>query len=479
MKKRILSFFLAILLLLTVLPVSNVFAAEDMKGYATDFTDSDETVSGWALDELVKGQYYGVYPVSWDDKDMTAPITQGQIRILLAQFRLKILNTDCVTKNPDTIYSFSKKITVEKIIDTFYTMLTGMEFTSDIGINGKTALKFMKDNGIYTGTNGELKLTDACSIEQACVIAIRLVTYVYDKLDAASKGFLWVTKSGGNTVYMLGSIHLATTDIYPLSEDIIKAYESSDALVEELDALNIKGAMSVASLGMYTDGTSLKDHVSAETYKKVIELGALYGYKEDILSLFKPWYLYSIFSSLAYTGNGDGEAADEASSLGIDMNFLVNAYLTGKPVMEVEGYEFQAKVLDSFSDELEEYLLNFTIDQIQKGIDTNDNETTQLLNLALELWHEGDVETFLSVNSSEDENPELSTDDPKEAQLLNEYNEKLITQRDKGMADYIDKLLKAEGSSTYFVVVGSGHYISDHSVIDILKEKGYEITQIK
>ncbi len=55
----------------------------------------------------------------------------------------------------------------------------------------------------------------------------------------------------------------------------------------------------------------------------------------------------------------------------------------------------------------------------------------------------------------------------------------MITKRDIGMAAYIDMLLKGEGSTTYFVVVGSGHFISAYSVLDILKEKGYEITQIK
>jgi uncharacterized protein YbaP (TraB family) len=47
------------------------------------------------------------------------------------------------------------------------------------------------------------------------------------------------------------------------------------------------------------------------------------------------------------------------------------------------------------------------------------------------------------------------------------------------MAEYIDTLLNMEGSTTYFVIVGSSHYISEYSVLDILEEKGYEITQIK
>lgn len=477
MKKRLLSIIMTILLLLTMLPASSVLAAEKVKGYDAGITAN--AYSDWLANDLFDGYSYGIYPAAWEDKDMSAPITQAQLRILMAKFRLKLLETDCVIKNSDTIYQFGKKITVEKVIDTFYSMLSEMEFKSDIGIQGKKAADFMKENGIYDNTDGELALSDSCSMEQACAITARLVTYVYDKLDAASKGFFWVTKSGGNTVYMLGSIHFAANKIYPVSEKVLEAYESSDALVEEINPLDISGQLKFAALGVYMDGTTLKDHVSAETYKKVIDLGAKYGLPEETLAICKPWYLYISFTSLAYTGNGDEAAATEAAALGIDMNFLTKAYLSGKPVMEVEGYEYQGKVLDSFSDELEEFLLNTTIDQVTEGIETNDNESAQFIDMALELWHEGDVETFLANNTSEDEYPELSASDLKEVELLEEFNDKLLTQRDKGMADYIDNLLKAEGSNTYFVIVGSAHYISDHSVIDMLKEKGYEITQIK
>jgi len=47
------------------------------------------------------------------------------------------------------------------------------------------------------------------------------------------------------------------------------------------------------------------------------------------------------------------------------------------------------------------------------------------------------------------------------------------------MADNIESLLKTEGSSTYFVVVGAAHYIGDNSVINILEDKGYVITRMK
>jgi uncharacterized protein YbaP (TraB family) len=395
--------------------------------------------------------------------------------------RFKMLNTNCIKDSKDIYYKFTKNLTVKEVLNTYYKLLSAYEYTTDLGLKKTSALDFMKDNGIFTGKNGELGLNDKCTIEQACVFAARIVTCVYDKLDAASKGFFWVAKSGENTVYMLGSVHMASNDIYPFSEEMLNAYKSADALAVELNLFDQAGAMKVAELGMYTDGTTFKDHVSEETYKKMVELGAKMGVPEQQLNMFKPWYLYTSFAALASTTSGDAAEAAQAAALGIDYNFTTNALIYGKPVLEIEGYEFQGKVLDSFSDELEEYLLNSTIDEVNDVIAGTVDKGSEDLDEILELWRTGDADAFKKYTSLEYEYPELYVQDTTdvEKKLIEEFMDKLLKQRDKGMADYIDGLLKAEGSKTYFIIVGSGHYISDYSVLDRLKEKGYEINQIK
>ncbi len=111
---------------------------------------------------------------------------------------------------------------------------------------------------------------------------------------------------------------------------------------------------------------------------------------------------------------------------------------------------------------------------------TGDN--SNFLSKALDYWKMGDVESFLKITSSStdlDDQLELTDEDKKIQELFDEYYDKMITQRDKGMANKIDQMLKEEGNNTYFVVVGSAHYISDYSVLDMLEEMGYEINQIK
>jgi uncharacterized protein YbaP (TraB family) len=481
MKKRILSLLMALMLglsFVSAVPVSHASAAtaEEITTYA-----GGQNFSDWAMMDLITGDTYGIYPLEWYNNDMTAPITRVQLRKVIAEVRVKLFGTDAVTDKLDNLYYFKKYSTVEEVLVYYYQMLTEFTFTKDLGLNGKTAVQFMKTNGIYGTVSGEQSLKDRCSVEQACVIGTRVVTFVYKQLGAGSKGFLWKTTSGENTVYMLGSIHMASTDIYPMSSDILQAYASADALAVELNMYDTVGATQMAMLGIYTDGTTLKDHVSEETYKKTIALAAKYGYSEDIIAMCKPWYIYVTFAAISSTDSGSVSEATQAANLGIDINFTTNALVTGKTILEVEGYVYQGQVLDSFSDDLEEYLLNSTIDSINDLLEgKTENTGADDIEAMLQLWKDGDTETFAEYSSFDNEYPELSdAESTEEIALIKEFKDKLLTQRDKGMADFIDNLLKSEGSHTYFVIVGSGHYISDYDVLDILTEKGYQITQIK
>lgn len=481
MKKRILSLLLAITMLLPFLPARTAFAEE--------VTSTQQSYSTWAFEDLVVGDTYGIYPQSWYQKGMKNPITESQLRVLLAGLRHKILNTGCVIDYDDNVkLDIKDNMTVKDVLKIFYTLISSYEFNKSIGaLPNVNAVDFMAVSGVFTGNEGELSLKDRCSVEQACVIATRLITYIYDKLDAASKGFLWEIKSGDNKVYLLGSIHLADYDIYPFSSKMIKAFNESDVLGVEVDILDntTDVNMLLIQYGTYQDGTTLKDHVSEETYQKTIKVAASYGYTEDMISVFKPWAIFTMFSAVSNTSTGSIDEAATASSLGIDMKFIIDAYLYGKPIVELEGYDLQLKMLNSFSDKLAEFLLDSTMDSLlalSEGYSTGGSETVYDM---LDYWHRGDVEGFMNdvapilKTSDLPETIELSEEDREILTLLEEYYYKVFTERDRKMAEKIDRFLKGEGNTTYFVVVGSGHYISDYSVIDILKEKGYEINQIK
>jgi uncharacterized protein YbaP (TraB family) len=195
--------------------------------------------------------------------------------------------------------------------------------------------------------------------------------------------------------------------------------------------------------------------------------------------------LSNLFSALLASDSNDISEVAKAAALGIDMSFMSNALFIDKPILEIEGYEKQGKMFDDFSAGLQEYLLNGSLTALSAAKDGTVKKSStdkELVAQWLEFWHEGNVEGFKNSYNINDEILGDTFDTAQDTEtnaFMEEYYNALLTKRDQGMADYVDGLLQEAGSHTYFVVVGSLHYISDYSILNILQNKGYVITQIK
>jgi uncharacterized protein YbaP (TraB family) len=476
MKKRILS------LLLTLVMCFTLFAPQAVEAAETSQTASLEEakIDTWAIPDLVIGDTYGIYPLTWYEQGVTGAMKQSQFKVLLAGLRNKILASGDAVEVRSVKPSTDTKITVEEAITALYTMISNYDYSADLGLGyDLSPVKYMELIGVYTGRGGEQKLAERCSIEQALVMASRLTTILYEALDASSKGFLWEVKSGENTVYMLGSIHVASNDIYPFSNSLWKAYNDSETLILEADIYNEEELQEMTMLAFYNDGTSLKDHVSAESYQKVVETAALFGIPEETTAAIRPWYLSSVFENYALAGSVDADKI--VADLGIDVTLITQAYLYSKPVAEIEGLAAQAKMLAGFSDGLQELMLMENVEAVNDMMNGTEDSTELSQNeqaaKMLEYWHDGDVEAFTKY-CYEDDLVEYENDAKYQA-YVDEYTDKLLTKRNIVMADYINNLLMEKGSNTSFVVVGAAHFTSDANILDLLKAKGYEITQIK
>lgn len=470
MKKRLIS-----LLLLFTICFSLVLSSTCQSVQAAE-NQTAIKIDPWAVNDWSYGITYGIYPDSWNNTDLTKNISLSKLSILMSGVRLKILETELAIEKDDVKLSLTNKVTVEEVLNAFYTLLTSYSYSADLGLDTKSSpIEYMEKYGIYTGKNGEQALTDSCTLQQAIVIATRIITYVYDTLDAASKGFFWEVKSGSNTVYLLGSVHAASNYIYPFDQKILQAFQSSDALIVEANLFDTADSSAYEQMAFYSDGTTLRDHISADTYKRVVDTAALLGLPEETINQLKPWYIETLFDYSAINGNSLDEQIN--TGLGIDMMLLSYAIVGQKKIYTIESLLNHAIILDSFSPNLHELLLNSKIDhfnKVMKGSASDEAiDSNEFIGLMLKYWHDGNYEAFYDAMSAEDTvSAELSAE---QQECMKEYEDKLFTQRDNKMAEYIDNLLKAEGSNTFFVVVGTAHYISDYSVIDRLEEKGYSV----
>ncbi|WP_020619529.1 TraB/GumN family protein [Paenibacillus daejeonensis] len=273
-----------------------------------------------------------------------------------------------------------------------------------------------------------------------------------------SKGFLWQVEDANSTVYLLGSIHVADESMYPLRTEIEEAYAASDYLAVELDiamedATEFEELM--FELGMYQDGTTLSDHIPADTYAALGEVLEAEGLDADAFDMFKPWVIATTIDSLQIGEAGyDGE-------MGIDMHFLNQAKASNLPILELESAALQLNMFNDFSEELQLELLEGSIAGYHAGPDEN---AQYMIDHMIQMWVDGDQS--------------LLTEMTEGFSISEEYNKAMLIDRNIGMVDKIKEYLEDEENKTYFVVVGAAHMVGADGIVTLLREQGYTVTEL-
>lgn len=418
-------------------------------------------VSSWSIRSLNEAERYDIVDANWYYDNFRSQVTKDRLNLILdgVQYKIDLLNLPLKTEteNKITQYDFTRKGVIQEI----YATLDKYEAVSDL-----SAIEYFVKNELIVGSGSDLNLEQDCTTEQAVVFATRFIEHIYKELDAGSKGLVWkvenIDEDSNNIVYLLGSVHLGTSEVYPLHADLKNAYNSSDELYVEANTLEISDVMEeYIKIIMYEDGSTIDEHISAETYEKLEKVAELMGLPMEQLKLFKPWSLANDISALTTTASQTLEEAQKSSTLGIDMYFMSNAIVDGKHINELEGVLYQGNLLNSLSSEFQEANLDEVLTTILNPEEYEGPSSGDMLNEWLGYFKDGDVEGMV-----ESYLPYVGDD---ELSLM------LFGIRDINMAKNIGELLEQEGENTYFVVVGAGHLIVENSVLDHLEEAGYEV----
>ncbi|MBE7683700.1 TraB/GumN family protein [Paenibacillus sp. P13VS] len=334
-------------------------------------------------------------------------------------------------------------------------LTTATDDTITAVVDGKTITLKSKLTRINGVTYAPIRIVgDAAGYEVNWDAKTRTVLLVSKGAETAvqtgGRGFMWEVESNGNTVYLVGSMHIADDSFYPLREEFEEAFAEADYLGVEIDiskAADEAQQKLILDLGSYQDGTTLKDHVSSETYTKLGDILKKNGLEPNALDAFKPWVAESTLASLKST------TAGYEASAGVDLYFIQKAIESKLPIIELESYESQLGMFNDFSKELQEETLKATLD----NFDVLDDSVNQMA----EMWKTGNDEQLLELTNSFSDNEE--------------YNKAMLIDRNIGMADKIDGYLKSDKKEEYFIVVGAAHYLGEHGIVKLLEDKGYTV----
>ncbi len=273
---------------------------------------------------------------------------------------------------------------------------------------------------------------------------------------------MWkVSDSDGNVIYMMGSIHLADIEAAVFPDYFEEAYATCDSLAVECDITNMNANIfSMYKQMMYTDGTTIADHVSKDSYEKAVEIFKKAGQYSSSYDYMKPIVWVELVETIAAGNSGLSE------QYGVDSNLIKRAKSENKEILEVESVQFQTNLLFNMPDDIQ----NVLFDSIAE--DEVIEESAEELKELYENWKKGTI-TEDEVTEEVDETEDMTEEEKK---LLEQYNNILLYDRNIGMRDAALSYMK-DGKKVMFVV-GAAHFYGDKGILHLMEDAGCTVERI-
>jgi uncharacterized protein len=282
-------------------------------------------------------------------------------------------------------------------------------------------------------------------------LALILLTYsLQPTAHSLAAAPVWSVHGKHNTVYLLGSVHfLSASEKLPKAVDA--AYADAEKLVMEidLDDLNpLEMQQATLELGLLPDGQTLETHLGPAAYAKVATHARALGADPALLNRFRPWLAALTLVQLHLMKMGL-----DASS-GVEQRLAARAAADRKPIAGLETIREQLGMLSSLPDAQQREFLLYSVEDAERA--------TKEIDALIAAWRRGDAEGLATLLSEGfEEFPEL-------------YRPLTVERNRKWLADLTPLL---EERDDYLVVVGALHLVGDDSVLELLREKGYKVTQ--
>ncbi len=263
---------------------------------------------------------------------------------------------------------------------------------------------------------------------------------------------MWeVRHADGPPTYLVGSLHVLTPEYYPLDPVFDQAFSSSKVLLEEVnldEMTNPATAVAMAGKAMLTDGRLLSELISPELYKQVITRAEKSGLPAVAIQRMKPWMVAVMLTVPALK-----EAGFDAA-LGVDKYFFDKAKKAGLEIRALETVAYQFDRLDQMTPALQEAMLKSVIADVDREI-----ANTKIIARA---WSRGEAATMEEeLLAAVKESPELY--------------DRLLVERNKNWVAPVERCLQEK--TPCFLVVGAAHLVGPHSLVALLRAKGYSVNQ--
>ncbi|MBP7184470.1 MAG: TraB/GumN family protein [Saprospiraceae bacterium] len=271
------------------------------------------------------------------------------------------------------------------------------------------------------------------------------------------KSLLW--KISGNGIkspsFLFGTMHIIPKKDYVWTAAAQKAFDVAKQVAFEIDMNEMKDMslmMSLLQKSFLPDSITLKSLMTEQEYKKLELYFEKIGLPLAMFERMKPVYLSTII--LEGQGALTQESTDDVTS-SYEMDLLLKANDAHKKVLGLETIDFQLTLLDSIPYKEQAKMLLESIDQ-------ESNHDKFSMDGLIKLYVAQDIEALHEAVKSTDSS-------------MSNFEKPLLIDRNKKWISTIESII---AESPTFIAVGAGHLGGNEGVIQLLKQKGYQLTPL-
>lgn len=260
----------------------------------------------------------------------------------------------------------------------------------------------------------------------------------------SAEPLFWHAQKGKLHYYILGSVHVGDESMYPLPKKVMDKLQLSDGLIVETDIRKSQG-VTYPPIKLLS-----KDVLDKKQQDELIGLANLLEMDATQLLNSPPWAtaLAVQMKQIEYLGY--------KAAHGVDGHLVNKATFQNTPVLSLESLQSQIDLLTGQKQSGKELLVS-VIDEFDHS-----EEATVCL---IKSWQAGDLEKLNEFASLTEMSPEF------------EYA--FLTERNINWAKQLaTPSWSKEKEGSYLMVVGTLHLVGENSVIDLLKQDGFKVTQL-
>ncbi len=262
---------------------------------------------------------------------------------------------------------------------------------------------------------------------------------------------MWQVEQGKRQITLYGTIHALPKGTDWLTAQAARAFNRAGTLVVEIAGPPDPAAMRavVMELGRLPTPVPLASRLPDDLKPKADALLKATGLPPGALDGMESWLAALTLVQIEVARAGLDPAA------GVDVALIARARAAGKPLVGLETPRGQLALFDGLPEADQRLLLASAIADAGK--------TGEQMQGLVAAWAAGDVERILT--------------DFDDASLSPELERRLFRDRNAAWADWVQAALKKPGR--HFMAVGAAHMAGPHSLIALLKARGFKVKRVQ